>query len=108
MSEEKPIIEILDPIHEALKRINRIMVGVLIVLGVGFITLLIAVSGLIIDAYHFKSISYKALIEKNVYLEKIINEYKLEQKELKTTIENLSKDINKISDNISSNKLKKE
>ena len=107
MSKENLIIEILDPTSEALKKINKTIVGVILVLGIGFISLLIIVSGLVIDAWHFKSNSYRAVIEKNLYLEKIINEYRLEQKELRLILNSLKKDIDEISDNLSLSKTEK-
>ena len=108
IQEQELLFEVASPTLDALNEIKKIIWIIISILVVAFITLLISVCGLIIEAWHFKSSSYNALMEKNVYLEKIISDYKLEQKELKITIEDLRKDINKISDNISSNKPEKE
>ena len=118
---EEPIIRISDAIkglpikvtdlpgsvREELKKQDKTIRYIIYVLLIGYFTLLITVIGIAIGVWNIRTSSYKELTEKNMYLEKIINEYKLEQKELKTTIENLRKDINKISDNISLNKPEK-
>ena len=111
-NEQKLQIKFIDYAKEyvdvELKKRDKNIRLIIFVLLIAFITLLFTVIGIAIEAWNFKTSSYKSLIEKNVYLEKIINEHKLEQKELKTTIENLRKDISKISDYISSNKPEKE
>ena len=110
-SEQELKIKILDPFKEyidvELKKRDKNIKLIIFVLLIALITLLFTVIGIAIEAWHFKTSSYKALTEKNIYLEKIINEHRLEQKELKIIIENLRKDIGKISDNTSLDKTEK-
>lgn len=56
--------EITQPLKDWLDKIDKYMIGVIIVVGFGFLTLLVTVSGLVIDAYRFKASSYQALVDK--------------------------------------------
>ena len=44
-------------------KVNLIMAGVVIVLFIGFVTVLVAATGPIVDAWRFRSSSYESLIK---------------------------------------------
>ncbi|MES2215782.1 MAG: hypothetical protein V4481_00615 [Patescibacteria group bacterium] len=56
--------DVMGPIHASIKRIDFYMVGVVLVAIFGFLTLLVTVSGLVIDSYRFKASSYETLVDK--------------------------------------------
>ncbi len=73
-SGDKPKISIPDPIHEAIGRINKAIWAIVAVLVIGFITMLLMVAGLVVDAWRYKTNSYEMLIETIRGQEKIIIE----------------------------------
>ena len=58
-------------INEKLKGVSWLMAGVVIVLFIGFITLILMVGGLLLDAWHFNSAVYKEYSEEVTTLESI-------------------------------------
>ncbi|MFH0814493.1 MAG: hypothetical protein V1902_00145 [Candidatus Falkowbacteria bacterium] len=92
---EKPQIIIPDPIHEAINRINKAIWAIVSILILGFITMLLMVAGLVLDAWRFKSNSYEGLIETIRTQEEIINNNKIQQAEVKSILENIQKKLPK-------------
>jgi hypothetical protein len=92
---EKPPISISDPFEVAINRINNVMWAIGGILGLGFITMLLMVAGLVLDAWRFKSNSYEGLIETMRIQEEIINNNEIQQAEIKSLLENIQKDLQK-------------
>ena len=96
MAKDKPIIQIGDPIHEILERINKTIWAIIAVLVMGFITLLIVVIGLVLDTWRVKTNSYEALVERIRCEEKRFDSYKTEHQEINTALKAIEKDIHNI------------
>ncbi len=60
---KKPIISIIDPVHAAVDRIGKAIWAIVSVLVLGFMTMLLMVAGLVLDAWRYKSNSYDGMIE---------------------------------------------
>lgn len=58
-------------INEKLKGVSWLMTGVVIVIFIGFITMIFMVGGLLLDAWHFNSAVYKEYSDKINTLESV-------------------------------------
>lgn len=90
---EKPQILISDPVHEAINRINKTIWAVVSILVLGFITMLLMVAGLVLDAWRYKTNSYEGLIETIRAQEKIISDNQAQQNETKSLLQNIQKEL---------------
>lgn len=86
-------VTILDPIHEAIDRFNKIIVAIVVVLVIGFITMLLMVAGLVLDAWRFKSNSYESLMETIKSQQQIIESNKIQNNDIMSALEKLDKKI---------------
>lgn len=86
---KEPIYKIEDPITEALNKIQKIIWAVISVLVLGFMTLLLMVVGLVIDAWRYRSNSYEATIETIRKQEQILETLQKQQKKLNENLKNL-------------------
>lgn len=55
----RPRYQFLDPIKEALKQIDRLVVFIIGVMLIGFATLMFMVAGMVIEAWRFNSTIYR-------------------------------------------------
>jgi hypothetical protein len=72
---------------KSLDRIDKYMVGVVLVSGLGFITLLATVSGLVIDAYRFKASYYEKVDLKVTETNQLLKTFLLESGNAKISAE---------------------
>ncbi|OGZ72599.1 MAG: hypothetical protein A2908_03600 [Candidatus Staskawiczbacteria bacterium RIFCSPLOWO2_01_FULL_38_12b] len=79
---------------DSIKRIDAYMIGVMIVVVFGFLTLLVTVSGLVIDAYRFKSSSYEVLIGKTNLINQKLDDLNKEKND--SIINNLQNQIDNL------------
>lgn len=91
-------VSIPDPIHAAIGKINQTIVAVVAVLVIGFITMLLMVSGLVLDAWRFKSNSYEGLIETIRSQEKIISDNEAQRLEVVKSLGNIQAELQKKAD----------
>jgi predicted PurR-regulated permease PerM len=60
---EQPEIIIHDPTRDSIDKINQAIAAVVLVLVIGFITMLFMLAGLLLDAWRSKTDSYRSLSE---------------------------------------------
>lgn len=92
-SSKRPVLEFQDPLLEALKRIDKMTWTIMTVLVIGFVTMLLMVIGLVLDAWRFKTNSYESLTETIKTQEKIINQNQIERDEIKNSLDNIQKTL---------------
>lgn len=80
-------------LHDATQRIDKIMVGVIVVIAFGFITLCVTAAGFVMDSYRFKTETYQNLvnkvIEQNTKIDTLTN--KINQSNLENFPQNTKK-----------------
>ncbi|MFA5248165.1 MAG: hypothetical protein WC415_02895 [Patescibacteria group bacterium] len=76
-------------VEDKIEKINWLMGAVVVVLFVGFLTMLLMVAGLVLDTWRFKNDSYKELIETIRPQEKSVFDNKNNRIEIKNPSEEL-------------------
>lgn len=76
MTNQKPKVEISDPIEEFMKRFDRLFYLVIGAMLIGFISLLFMVAGIVIETWRFNSSVYKES-----------EQLKLQEENIKNTVE---------------------
>ncbi len=76
------LLNIIDTrVGEATRRMDLLLTGVIVVLFLGFITLLVTVAGLVLDANRFKAETYQNLVNQvnasNTKLDQLTAKYPL-------------------------------
>jgi len=78
-------------IDDKIKNMNWLLGAIVLVLFIGFLTMLFMVGGIVIETWRFKSNSYEAMIETMRAQDQIIQNNNQKQNESKTLLENIQK-----------------